>query len=331
MSRRKKRVFSGIGGQALLEGIMMKNKDEYSVAVRQPDGKINVQKWPDESVSGSAKVLKKIPFVRGVVNFIDSLKLGMKTLTYSASFYEDTEEEQETKFDKFLEKKFGDKTEKVVMGVTVAISVIFAVGLFMILPYVISELLSNKIQNPTLIAVIEGVLRLVIFLVYICLISLMKDIKRVYQYHGAEHKCINCIEKGKTLTVRNVMRCSRLHPRCGTSFLLLVMVITIILFFFIRVESVPMRMLIRILLIPVIAGVSYEILSLAGKADNVFTKIISAPGMLLQKLTTREPEEEMVEVAIAAIEKVFDWESFQEKNFSDKKSEKTSDKKEDEE
>lgn len=312
--KRMKRVFSGIGGQAILEGIMMKNRNEYSVAVRLPDGKINVQKWQDESVAKNAKVLKKIPFIRGVISFVDSLALGMKTLTYSASFYED-EAEEETAFDRFLSKIFGAKVEKVVTGFTVALAIIFAVGLFMILPYFISQWLSGLVHNETLIAIIEGVVRLVIFLLYVCIIALMKDIRRVYQYHGAEHKCINCIENGRDLTVRNVMRSSRLHPRCGTSFLLLVMVITIICFFFIRVESVALRLIVRLALIPVIAGVSYEILQLAGKKDNVLTKIISAPGMLLQKITTKEPDEEMVEVAIAAIEKVFDWEAFQEKYF----------------
>lgn len=316
--RKKKRVFSGIGGQALLEGIMMKNKDEYSVAVRQPDGKINVQKWPDETAMGKGKVLRKIPFIRGIFSFIDSLALGMKTLNYSASFYEETGDEKESAFDRFLTKVFGDNAEKVVTGFTMVISVILAVGLFMMLPYFISEWLSKFMQSETLIAVVEGVIRLLIFLLYVILISLIKDIRRTYQYHGAEHKCINCIENGRSLTVKNVMHCSRLHPRCGTSFLLIVMVITIILFFFIRVDTIWLRIVVRLLMIPVIAGVSYEILRLAGKGDNIFIKIISAPGMALQKLTTKEPDEEMVEVAIAAIEKVFDWRSFQEKNFPDR-------------
>ena len=318
--RKKKSVYSGIGGQAVLEGIMMKNKEEYAVAVRLPDGKIEVMRQECKGVFGDS-VVKKIPFVRGVFNFIESLVLGMQTLTYSASFYE--EEEQETVSDKMMKKVFKDKAENVIMGFTVFVSIILAIGLFMILPYVISEFLAKYIQNNSVIAIIEGVTRILIFLLYVVLISLMKDIRRVYQYHGAEHKCINCIESGRPLTVRNVMRCSRLHRRCGTSFMLIVMIISVILFFFIRVEAVWLKLLLRLLLIPVIAGISYEVLRIAGKFDNLFVRIISAPGLWLQRLTTREPEEEMVEVAIAAIEKVFDWEAFEEKHFKRRMVKKT--------
>lgn len=318
--RKKKSVYSGIGGQAVLEGIMMKNKEEYAVAVRLPDGKIEVMRQECKGVFGDS-VVKKIPFVRGVFNFIESLVLGMQTLTYSASFYE--EEEQETVSDKMMKKMFKDKAENVIMGFTVFVSIILAIGLFMILPYVISEFLAKYIQNNSVIAIIEGVTRILIFLLYVVLISLMKDIRRVYQYHGAEHKCINCIESGRPLTVRNVMRCSRLHRRCGTSFMLIVMIISVILFFFIRVEAVWLKLLLRLLLIPVIAGISYEVLRIAGKFDNLFVRIISAPGLWLQRLTTREPEEEMVEVAIAAIEKVFDWEAFEEKHFKRRMVKKT--------
>ena len=318
--RKKKSVYSGIGGQAVLEGIMMKNKEEYAVAVRLPDGKIEVMRQECNGVFGDS-VVKKIPFVRGVFNFIESLVLGMQTLTYSASFYE--EEEQETVSDKMMKKVFKDKAENVIMGFTVFVSIILAIGLFMILPYVISEFTAKYIQNNSVIAIIEGVTRILIFLLYVVLISLMKDIRRVYQYHGAEHKCINCIESGRPLTVRNVMRCSRLHRRCGTSFMLIVMIISVILFFFIRVEAVWLKLLLRLLLIPVIAGISYEVLRIAGKFDNLFVRIISAPGLWLQRLTTREPEEEMVEVAIAAIEKVFDWEAFEEKHFKRRMVKKT--------
>lgn len=311
MAKKRKRCYSGIGGQAVLEGIMMKNKNAYAVAVRLPDGKIAVDKQ-DISGSVSSGVVGKIPFVRGIFSFVDSLVLGMKTLTYSASFYE---EEEETKEDGVLNKIFKDKTEDIVMGFTVCVSILLAVGLFMFLPYLISELLSRWILNDSLIAIIEGLVRIAIFVSYVLLISLMKDIRRLYQYHGAEHKCINCIESGRTLTVRNVMRCSRLHRRCGTSFMLIVMCISIILFFFIRTDSMALRILYRLLLIPVIAGISYEILRLAGKSDNILVRIISAPGMWLQKVTTREPDPDMVEVAIAAIEAVFDWRVFEEKRF----------------
>ncbi|MBQ8262195.1 MAG: DUF1385 domain-containing protein [Lachnospiraceae bacterium] len=299
---------------------MMKNKEEYAVAVRLPDGKIEVMRQECKGVFGDS-VVKKIPFVRGVFNFIESLVLGMQTLTYSASFYE--EEEQETVSDKMMKKVFKDKAENVIMGFTVFVSIILAIGLFMILPYIISEFTAKYIQNNSVIAIIEGVTRILIFLLYVVLISLMKDIRRVYQYHGAEHKCINCIESGRPLTVRNVMRCSRLHRRCGTSFMLIVMIISVILFFFIRVEAVWLKLLLRLLLIPVIAGISYEVLRIAGKFDNLLVRIISAPGLWLQRLTTREPEEEMVEVAIAAIEKVFDWEAFEERHFKRRMVKKT--------
>lgn len=316
MAKKKKRCYSGIGGQAVLEGIMMKNKNAYAVAVRLPNGKITIDKQ-DTSGLVSRGVIGKIPFIRGIFNFVDSMILGMKTLTYSASFYE---EEEETKGDSALNKIFKEKTEDVVMGFTVFVSILLAIGLFMFLPYLISELVSKRILNDSLVAIIEGLVRIAIFVLYVLLISLMKDIKRLYQYHGAEHKCINCIESGKELTVRNVMRCSRLHRRCGTSFMLIVMCISIILFFFIRTDSVLLRIVYRLLLIPVIAGISYEILRLAGRSDNLLVRIISAPGMWLQKITTREPEPDMVEVAIAAIEAVFDWRKFEEKRFGKKDS-----------
>lgn len=308
--KKNKAVFSGIGGQAVLEGIMMKNKEDYSVAVRLPDGNIKVEKWGEESfLSNSA--LKKIPFVRGVFNFIDSMVLGMKTLTYSASFYEEEEDSKPG----LLDKIFGEKAENVVMGITAFISIILAIGIFMILPYFVSEFVSKYIQNDSLVAIIEGIVRLIIFLLYVVLISVMKDIKRLYQYHGAEHKCINCIESGHSLTVPNVMRSSRQHRRCGTSFLLIVMIISIVLFFFIRVETMWLKVLLRLALIPVIAGISYEILRLAGRFDNWFIRLISAPGMWLQLITTKEPDEEMVKVAIEAVEAVFDWKAFQAKHF----------------
>ena len=319
MAKKGKTVFSGIGGQAVLEGIMMKNKKQYSVAVRLPDGSINVEVFDDNSASANKKI-NKIPFVRGVVNFIDSMVVGMKTLTYSASFFE---EEPADKKESFLEKKFGDKAESIVNGITIFVSIIIAAGLFMLLPYFISELAGKYIRNDSLVAIIEGVVRIAVFLIYVVAITMMKDIKRLYQYHGAEHKCINCVEHGRPLTVRNVMRCSRKHRRCGTSFLLIVMVVSIVLFFFIRVDSMLLRILLRLLLIPVIAGISYEIIRYAGRHDNVLVRILSAPGMWLQALTTKEPDAEMVEVAIAAVEAVFDWERFENKHFTRKMVKKT--------
>ena len=307
---KKKSCYSGIGGQAVMEGIMMRNKNRYAVAVRKPNQEIELHVADCEQ---SENWTRKMPFVRGVFNFIDSLKLGMETLTYSASFYE--EEEEETGFDRFMGKIFGAKAEKVMMTITMVISLIIAVAIFMVLPYFVAAFLEKYLSNPSLIAIIEGLLRVIIFVVYVLLISLMKDIRRVFMYHGAEHKCINCIESGKPLNVRNIMKSSRFHRRCGTSFLLIVMVISIICFFFIRVDNMALRLVLRIALIPVIAGISYEVLRLAGKYDNWFIRLISAPGMWLQRVTTKEPDKDMVEVAIKAVEAVFDWKKYLKENF----------------
>lgn len=302
---------SNIGGQAVLEGIMMKNRDAYSVAVRKPDGEIEV-KTDEYNSAIKFKKLTQIPFVRGVFNFIDSLVLGMKTLTYSASFYEE-EEEEEVLSDAQIAKK--EKQEKVMMSVTVAFSIVLAVAIFMVLPYFLTDLLSKKVASAGIRAVLEGLVRIVIFVGYILLISQMKDIKRVFMYHGAEHKCINCIEHGLPLTVENVRKSSRQHKRCGTSFLLFVMLVSIILFFFIRVDSPVMRVVIRILLIPVIAGISYELIKWAGNSDNPIVCLLSKPGLWLQRLTTREPDDKMIEVGIQAVEAVFDWKVYLKENY----------------
>lgn len=298
---------SGIGGQAVIEGIMMKNKDMYSVAVRKPDGEIEVNLGTYRSIVKN-KMLRETPLVRGVINFVDSLILGMRTLTFSASFYE--EEEEPTKADEMMDKLFKGNAEKVVTGLTVAFSIVMAVGIFMILPYFLTNFLTNYVVDNTLLAIIEGVVRVGIFVLYVLLISRMKDIQRVFMYHGAEHKCINCIENGLELNVENVLKSSKHHKRCGTSFMFIVMVVSIIFFIFIRVTSPVMRVVIRLLLIPVIAGVSYELIKWAGRSERKFVQIISYPGMLMQRLTTKEPDAEMVEVAIAAVEAVFDWDTF---------------------
>ena len=306
-NKKKKSRYSGIGGQAVLEGIMMKNKDKYSVAVRTPEGDIDVAVEEYESFA-PAKALNRIPFIRGVFNFVDSLILGIRTLNYSAKFYE---EEQDThKKDKILDRIFKDHAEKILSTVTVIFSIAIAVGLFIVLPYYLSRLLSKVIVSDTALAVLEGVIRVLIFVGYIVLISCMKDIRRVFMYHGAEHKCINCIETGHELTVENVRKSSREHKRCGTSFLFFVIFISVILFIFIRVEDPFARIAIRILLIPVIASISYEIIRLAGRSNNIFVRILSAPGMWLQHLTTREPDDSMIEVGIAAVEAVFEWKEY---------------------
>lgn len=303
---------SNIGGQAVLEGIMMKNRDAYSVAVRKPDGEIEV-KTDEYNSAIKFRKLTQILFVRGVFNFIDSLVLGMKTLTYSASFYEDEEEEEEVLNDAQIAKR--EKQEKILMSVTVAVSIVLAVGIFMVLPYFLTDLLSKKVSSAGVRAVLEGLVRIVIFVGYILLISQMKDIKRVFMYHGAEHKCINCIEHGLPLTVENVRKSSKQHKRCGTSFLLFVMLVSIILFFFIRVDSPVMRVVIRILLIPVIAGISYELIKWAGNSDNPIVCLLSKPGLWLQRLTTREPDDKMIEVGIQAVEAVFDWKAYLKENY----------------
>ena len=300
---------SNIGGQAVLEGIMMKNGEEYAVAVRRPDGEVEVKRDTYKSIIKFAQVTK-IPFVRGVFNFIDSMVLGIKTLTYSASFYE---EEEEILTESELSKK--EKQDKWIMGGTIAFSVIMAVAVFMILPYYLTSLLKPVISSYMVRTVIEGFVRIAVFVVYILLVSRMKDIQRTFMYHGAEHKCINCIEHGLPLTVENVRKSSRQHKRCGTSFLFFVLAIGIILLFFIQVESPVMRVAVRIALLPVIAGISYEVLKLAGRSDNWLVNILSKPGLWIQRLTTKEPDDSMIEVAIKAVESVFDWRTYESENF----------------
>lgn len=299
--------YSGIGGQAVMEGVMMKNKDHYAVAVRKPDGNIEVKKEEFKGISSKCKLFR-VPFIRGIFSFIDSLTLGMSTLTYSASFYEEEEDTKKTE----QEKK---KSDTVFNVITIMISVILAVGIFMVVPFYLSQLLEKVISSKTLVIFLEGVIRLLIFIIYIVLISFMKDIKRVYMYHGAEHKCINCIEHGMPLTVDNVRISSKEHKRCGTSFMLLVMCISILILMLVRFDSRILRLAARIVLIPVIAGISFELLRLAGTKENVFTNIMSKPGLLLQRLTTKEPDDSMIEVGIASVEAVFDWKSYLKENF----------------
>ena len=306
--------YSGVGGQAVMEGVMMKNQDRYAVAVRKPDHQIDVKVENYKSTIKSEKI-RHLPIVRGVVNFVESLVLGMSTLMYSASFFEDEEEDNKKKNlseeeRKKLEEK-EKKQEKALMGGTVAFSIVFALALFFALPYFLSGFFHKIIASETLIALIEGLIRLAIFLGYIAIISLTPDIKRVFMYHGAEHKCINCIEHGMELNVENVRKSSRLHKRCGTSFLLIVMLISIVFFMFIRVDSRIQQLVLRLLLIPVIAGVSYEFIRLAGRYDNWFVNALSQPGLWMQRLTTKEPEDDMIEVGIASVEAVFDWKKWQ--------------------
>jgi len=303
---------SNIGGQAVLEGIMMKNGPEYAVAVRKPNGEIEVSKQKYKSAI-KWSVLTKIPFVRGVFNFVDSLVLGMKTLTYSATFWEEEEEVEMTEEEAAKQKKKDD----LFMTVIMIVSMIIAVSMFMVLPYFISNLFKGIITSRFLRTLLEAVVRITIFVVYILLISKMKDIQRTFMYHGAEHKCINCIESGLDLTVENVRKSSKHHKRCGTSFLVFVVIVSVIVCFFITVESQLLRVLLRIALLPVIAGISYEIIKWAGNSTSPIVELLSKPGMAMQKLTTKEPDDDMIEVAICAVEEVFDWKAYQKENFGE--------------
>ena len=300
----KRKHYSGIGGQAVLEGIMMKNGEKYAVAVRKSNGKIAIEQ---DNYHGllDGKVIKKIPFIRGIFNFIDSLVLGMKCLNYSAAIDDEADAEEGKR----------STGEGLITALVTCVSFALANGIFVVLPYYIASRLNGFVRNQSLIAIVEGLIRIIIFMIYVCSISFMRDIRRLYRYHGAEHKCINCIERGRPLTVKNVMRSSRLHRRCGTSFIFFVLLVSVVLFFFIRVDNVALRVALRILLMPVVAGISYEIIRLAGRSDNILVRIISAPGMAVQRLTTKEPDEKMVEVAIAAVEAVFDWKKFLQDNF----------------
>ena len=312
MSKKIKKHYSGIGGQAVLEGVMMKNKEKYAVAVRKPSGEIAVEVENFQGMLHGSKILE-LPFIRGVFNFINSLVLGTKALNYSASFYE--EDEENTAVDKALDKVSGGNGEKVLSVIVTIISIALAIGIFVVLPYFASKYFEGFVRNHSLLLIIEGVIRIALFLLYAAGISILSDIRRLYQYHGAEHKCINCIERGRELTVENVMKSSRFHKRCGTSFIFFVLIVSIILFFFINVDTVWQRVCFRILLMPVVAGISYELIRLAGKHDNFFVNLLSAPGFLFQKITTKEPDEEMVEVAIASVNAVFDWREYLSETF----------------
>lgn len=296
--------YSGIGGQAVMEGVMMKNRDRYAVAVRKPDGEIAVD-VKDCKQSRRLEFWRDIPVVRGVISFVESLTTGISTLMYSASFFEEDEQQEEEQDEEKKRRK-----ERAEMTWTVGISLLLSVVIFMLLPYYLSLFFGRFIENHVLLALVEGLIRLLIFIAYVAGISRMKDIRRVFMYHGAEHKCINCIEHGMELTVENVRVSSRQHKRCGTSFLLFVMIVSILFFALIDMPNRIYRVAARVLLIPVIAGVSYEFIRLAGRSDNAVVNFLSKPGLLLQRLTTREPDDSMIEVGIASVEAVFDWRAY---------------------
>ncbi|HYF84433.1 MAG TPA: DUF1385 domain-containing protein [Clostridia bacterium] len=285
-----------VGGAAVIEGVMMKGAEDYAIAVRKPDGEIIVKK---EKLKGNRKVISKMPILRGVYAFVDSMVLGVKSLMYSADFIEEEEEEKNkkpSKFDEFLGNN--------IIWISVVISVLFSVGLFILLPTVLVDVFKHLTTNNLILNGIEGIVRIVIFLGYLLAVSRMKDIRRVFEYHGAEHKTIFCYEHGEELTVENVKKFGRLHPRCGTSFLFIVMIVSILLFSMFSWSGVWMRLAIRIILMPIVAGISYEIIKWAGKSQSKISCIVSAPGMWLQKITTREPDDKQMEVAIEALKNV---------------------------
>lgn len=310
-------IYSGIGGQAVMEGVMMRNKDDYAVAVRRPDGEIVVKKAEYKGIINN-KTLYKLPVIRGVLSFVDSLVLGLSSLNFSSDVYiesgEAKEEDGRDQDKKSGEIKKGAGDTALSVGITI-VALILALGLFMVLPYLVSLLFRPFVGEGIALSLIEGLIRILIFIGYIRLISLMEDIRRVFMYHGAEHKCINCLEAGLPLSVENVRRASREHRRCGTSFLLYVMVISIIFFAFIQTDVRWLKVALRLILIPAIAGVSYEFIRLAGRSDSRIVRIFSRPGLWLQKLTTREPDDQMIEVGIRSVEEVFDWRAFLKEHF----------------
>lgn len=313
MAKRSTQHYCGIGGQAVLEGVMMKHRNMYAVAVRRPDQEVEVEVDEYHGILEDT-VWVKIPFIRGIFVFLDSLILGMRALNLSASYYED-ENEKPTAADKVADEVTGGRGEKILAAVTVVISFALAIGLFVVLPYWISTLLGRFIRSASLLAIVEGAVRILIFLIYIVAITAMKDIRRLYMYHGAEHKCINCLESGEELTVENVRRASRFHKRCGSSFIVFVVLVSVVLFFFIRVDNPLLRILLRIALIPVIAGISYELIRLAGRSSNPVIELLSLPGLWTQRLTTKEPDDQMIEVGIASVEAIYDWKSYLREEF----------------
>ena len=313
---------SNIGGQAVMEGIMMRHKDKIATAVRRPDKEIEIKEEDYKCIFGSSPILKK-PLIRGVVSFVDSLVTGTKCLMYSAEIAGDEEDEQEiekeaamTEEERQAKKAKEDKQFKALLYVTVAVSIVISVAAFMLLPYVLASLCKKAGASEIVITVVEAFVKLGLFMGYMLLISRMKDIQRTFMYHGAEHKCINCVEHGMPLTEENVMKSSRLHRRCGTSFLFLVMLVSIFLhFIFVMVPVYWVRLFGRLLMVPVVAGISFEIIQWAGRTDNKFACMMSKPGLAMQRLTTKEPTPDMAEVAIKAVEAVFDWRAYLKENF----------------
>ena len=324
MSENKQHMTS-IGGQAVLEGVMMRGPSKNAIAVRKPDGEIDIEVKQNNSLVAKLR-LAKIPIIRGVVSFFDSLIIGVSATMHSAEFIdlEGEEDEKPSKFDAFIEKHFGDKMLDIIMWISIALSLVLGVGLFMLLPTAVAGWIKSLFLNETFIKfpisfadavapiinnhivlnLLEAFTRIVIFVLYMLLVSQMKDMQRVFEYHGAEHKTIACYEAGEELTAENAAKHSRFHPRCGTSFLLIVMVVSILFFSFLTWDNVWTRMGTRLLLLPVVAGISYEIIRFAGRSKSKCVAFLTKPGLWLQKLTTREPDAAQLEVAIASLKAV---------------------------
>ncbi|WP_099202921.1 DUF1385 domain-containing protein [Miniphocaeibacter massiliensis] len=297
MANKKKTT---IGGQALYEGILMRGPYKTSIVVRKPDNELEITEEENKTISSKYKILR-MPFIRGIVSLIESLVMGTKALVYSISFFDDEEDEEES----FLEKKFGEKAESIGTALSIISSLALSILIFFFIPTIVTSLFKKIVTNTVLLNLIEGFIRIIIFLAYIYLVSKLEDMKRVFMYHGAEHKSIHCYENGEELTVENVRKCSRLHRRCGTSFIFTVMITSILVLSFFGWPNPLMRLVTRLLALPFIAGFSYEINRLLGRADGIISKILSAPGLLVQKLgTVKEPTDDMIEVAIVALKKV---------------------------
>lgn len=296
---------TSIGGQAVIEGVMMRGPKEIATAVRKSDGSIVIDKMPVNAVVSKYK-LKKIPILRGVIAFVESLVTGMKCLMFSADQMDLEEDEsyKPSKFETWLDNKFGDKVKDIAIYFSVVVAICFSIALFMLLPNALATIVKNFTDNHIVLNLSEGIIRMIIFMGYLILVSKMKDIQRVFEYHGAEHKTIATYESGDELTVENARKHTRLHPRCGTSFLLIVMVVSIVTFSLLKWGSMWQNMLYRLLLMPVVAGISYEMIKFAGKSKNRCVAVLTKPGLWLQKVTTREPDDSQLEVAIASLKAV---------------------------
>jgi len=295
---------TSIGGQALIEGILMRGPEKQAIVVRNQEGGLERQVKDLKLIKDKYPILGW-PLIRGTVNFISSMVNGVQALSYSASFFPDDETEQPSKLDKWLEDHLSsEKAEKAIVAVSVFLGIALSVGLFILLPTLLAGIVGQYIEQKWIVNILEGVLRIAIFVGYMWLVSRMKDIRRVWMYHGAEHKTIACYESGDELTVENARKHSRFHPRCGTSFMFLVMIVSILVFSVVSWKNVFVRMVMRIALLPIVVGISYELIKIAGRYDNIVTRIISAPGKALQHITTAEPDDSMLEVAIEAMKEV---------------------------